>query len=58
MEKYQKIQLRNKEIVTPLGTFSEAVREKQRQRKIFYLIKILCILLIWITGGLCWLFLR
>jgi len=50
-----KRQLRNGEVVTPLGTFSESVRERRRQRKIYNLVSILCLLLICITMGVCYL---
>jgi len=50
-----KRKLRNGEVVTPLGTFSESVRERRRQRKIYNLFSILCVLLLCITMGVCYL---
>ena len=55
IEEKNKPQLRNGEVVTPLGTFSESVRERRRQRKIYNLVSILCLLLICITMGVCYL---
>jgi len=55
IEEINKRQLRNGEVVTPLGTFSESVRERRRQRKIYNLFSILCVLLLCITMGVCYL---